>query len=397
MKIGLAKIKEKDGRAYLEAPIEIQNQQRTLWFAVDGKFRDYLSPERLDAFLVGLLPAAMQRGEDIYIEGPVSERLYYHTTRLFMKVLMLVIPELKPVKVFAEELDPGQLIKKGEVVGTGFSGGIDSFCLLAEHMPGRGAPTGYEVHQLVYNHVGPPEVAVANQWQVKKLHRAAKDMDMPLLEIESNLDEFLSISFILSYVPRNLAAILAIQKMFYRYLFASSYSYYNLYIGPCHDIGHCHGVCLPLLSTENLDFVSSGEQYTRVEKTRIVSEFTPSYRALDICANYERNYEKNCSYCQKCLRTLFTLELLGKLDLYTDIFDVKTYRKARNGYIELLIHSEEHYELEIKALARELHQAFPLPARLFGHTPFYQLKREARSILPKAVKHFYSRFFNPAI
>ncbi|MGM0551524.1 MAG: hypothetical protein ACQESW_10620 [Bacteroidota bacterium] len=397
MKIGLAKINERDGRVFLEAPVEVENQQRTLWFAVDRKYCEYLTPERLDAFLVGLLPAAMQRGEDIYVKGPVSERLYYHITRLFMKVLMLVIPDLKPIKIFAEELDPGQLIGRGKIIGTGFSGGIDSFCLLAEHLAGRGAPRGYEVQQLVYNHVGPPEVAVANQWQVKKLHRAAKDMDMPLLEIESNLDEFLSISFILSYVPRNLAAILAIQKMFYRYLFASSYSYYNLYIGPCHDIGHCHGVCLPLLSTENIEFVSSGEQYTRVEKTKIVSEFPPSYRALDICANYERNYEKNCSYCQKCLRTLYTLELLGKLDLYKEIFDVPAYHKAKNGYIEQLIQSNEHYELEIKALAKELHQRFPFPARLFGHTPFYQLKREARTFMPQAMKNLYSQFFNPVV
>ena len=33
---------------------------------------------------------------------------------------------------------------------------------------------------------------------------------------------------------------------------------------------------------------------------------------------------ENCSVCNKCLRTQITLDLLGKLDLYQDVFDLKS-------------------------------------------------------------------------
>lgn len=396
MRIDSPSIKEKGGQAFLESSVVSHGQRENLWFSVDSQYKEYLSHERLDAFVVGLLPSAMQRGENIYVSGPVSEKLYYHLTRLFMRVLSLVIPSLKPVEIIAPELDSGTLMHAGSNIGTGFSGGIDSFCLLAEHLPGCGAPVGYEISHLVYNHVGPPQVAVANQWQVQKLRREARSMQMPLIEINSNLDIFYSLSFILSYVPRNLAAILAIQKFFLRYLFASSYSYSDFYVGPCEDIGHCHGVCLPLLSTENMEFVSSGEQYSRVEKTRIVSDFAPSYTALDICTNYERNYEKNCSYCRKCLRTLLTLELLGKLDNYRQVFDMQTYKKHRNGYIEWLIHSHADYESEIKQLAQAQGIIFPMQQRVLGHSPFYEIKQEARHILPEALKASLKKLFHVA-
>ena len=48
--------------------------------------------------------------------------------------------------------------------------------------------------------------------------------------------------------------------------------------------------------------------------------------------------KKNCGWCDKCLRTLFTLELLGEdLSKYGDIFDLQKYYVHKNGFIRTTI------------------------------------------------------------
>ena len=54
--------------------------------------------ERYDGFLVALLPLAMQIGEDIEIEGSVSEQLLYNISNYFMKILTLAVPFVKDYK-----------------------------------------------------------------------------------------------------------------------------------------------------------------------------------------------------------------------------------------------------------------------------------------------------------
>jgi len=98
---------------------------------------------------------------------------------------------------------------------------------------------------------------------------------------------------------------------------------------------------LPLLSTENTELIIHGCQYSRPEKTVIVSKNPLTHKFLDICINDEhllRSNSKilNCSKCFKCLRTMVTLEHFNLLDLYTDVFDLGIYRSNKDDYISNL-------------------------------------------------------------
>ena len=37
--------------------------------------------------------------------------------------------------------------------------------------------------------------------------------------------------------------------------------------------------------------------------------------------------DTNCSVCPKCVRTLLTLDILGKLDAFSGVFDIDRYRR----------------------------------------------------------------------
>lgn len=67
--------------------IVIEGSHKELWFQVENKYKDYLVTEQLDAFFIGILPYAMKSGQDIRIDGIISERLFYTVKNYLMKAI----------------------------------------------------------------------------------------------------------------------------------------------------------------------------------------------------------------------------------------------------------------------------------------------------------------------
>ena len=73
--IGKPKIEKLDNRARLCSKIsENGKPSYTLWFDVDAKYADYLT-ESADAFVVALLPYAMNNSLNILAEAKMSKQL----------------------------------------------------------------------------------------------------------------------------------------------------------------------------------------------------------------------------------------------------------------------------------------------------------------------------------
>ena len=129
---------------------------------------------------------------------------------------------------------------------------------------------------------------------------------------------------------------MTLEKYFSKYYVASSLSYRESILFGRDRLNVCteafDSIILPLLSTEHLTFIADGQQYTRSQKTARIADYDLAQKALNVCVNARETTAKNCSYCPKCLRTLMTLESLGKLDNFSSAFDLKTYRKHRFGY-----------------------------------------------------------------
>ncbi len=95
---------------------------------------------------------------------------------------------------------------------------------------------------------------------------------------------------------------------------------------------------MSMLATSNTQLLVCGENYSRVEKTDIVSQWPFSYKYLNVCIIHQSDIvDRNCSRCGKCQRTLTTLDLLGKIDLYNGVFDLDDYYKNRTKYFASII------------------------------------------------------------
>ena len=68
-----------------------------------------------------------------------------------------------------------------------------------------------------------------------------------------------------------------------------------------------------LYSSSDLEVIHDGSTYTRVEKTKFISQSSEALSLVNVCDRLEVEFGYlNCSECQKCLRTMVTIDLAGK-------------------------------------------------------------------------------------
>jgi hypothetical protein len=361
----------RDGdRAYLRSSIENFDRGDALWYSVPLEYADVLAVGSPDAFVIGLLPAAMEEGRGIVVKGSLSERLFYNLTNYLMPILEGVRPELSTVEILPDDLTLRRA--KGPAVASGFSGGIDSFSVLADHFIGS-VPQGYRLTHLLFNNVGAhgpgPEGQRAFEWRRRALLPAVQELGLPLITIESNIDQILTGRFDLTHTIRNVSAAHALQSLIGKFLYASCFRYEDVGVHPAHDIAYADPLTVHLLSTEGTECISTGSQYSRVEKTERLTQIELSHRYLDVCLRPEdamRSGKRNCSACKKCVRALLTLEILGKAQLYHEVFDLDGWRRRRSRHIARHLARTESLAREVVDLARRRRFSLPLSSRLEG-------------------------------
>lgn len=359
MKIGKPEITRRDGDAVYEVPVHSSRGPDRLWYRVEARFGDFVA-DTCDAPLVALLIPAMTLGEDVEVAGVLSERLLYNIAGPYQRVLERLIPSLRRVKVQAEDVrhaHPRFASGRPPGVATGFSGGIDSFCLLADHhlAPPAEVPPSFRLTHLLFNDVGSHgrggERLFLERFAALKPH--AERIGLPFIKVSSNLAAFYegAFKFVQTHTPRNVSVALLLGKGIGRYLYASGTDYANVFVGPSREMSCADAIALPMLSTESMEAFSVGSEYTRVEKTLRVAGIAEAHAALDVCTRSAG--PGNCSTCGKCMRTLVTLEIGGVLDRFAPSFDLAAYARRRDRYLRAALRSRHHYIEEIRRLARE--------------------------------------------
>jgi hypothetical protein len=353
MRIGIPQLAERDGLVRAEVDFDSAAGRTTLWFGVAPAYTAALATERADGFLVALLLLAMQSGEDIRVDAPVSTRLLYNLRHHYQPLVGHVLPQLRPVRIDAEA-DHTPLATAGGV-GTGFSAGVDSFSVIRDHFV-EPVPPGFRLTHLTFHNVGshgvrdPARARALFHARHAEIARYPHSVGLPFIAVDSNLSDILRLDFEQTHTTRNLAVALVMQKLLRRFYYASTFYYRDTVVRPYYDSAVVDPIAVPLLATDTLDLIATGSQYTRVEKTRLITTVPGIEHALNVCAR-GRGDGRNCSHCIKCCRTLFTLELLGQVERFGACFDLDVWRRERNRYIttSLLAPHPKHLTREILA------------------------------------------------
>jgi hypothetical protein len=338
----------------------------TIWFRVSKRYHHGLT-DRGDPFLVALLPVAMALGLNLEIKAAVSSRLVFGL-RDYQQILHTWWPKLfSVVNIKCEAASSGLTSKVATSVGATFSGGVDSFFTLYQHLPANEVLPDYRLSHCLMINGFDNDVDLEQSGLFKRLHRVYEPMlnaqGIEMLEIQTNMQRFrlaamgrgkLHLTFGLPLA----AAALVMGNMFARFYIPASYHYGDLVPDGSHPMmDH-------LLSTETMQFIHDGASATRVAKTIVIADWPETHSRLRVCfqgaqCNDARGVFENCGTCEKCLRTMIPLEIAGVLSDFStfsgglNLKNIKTIRfmssASRSFAIENLVFARQRRRWELVA------------------------------------------------
>lgn len=271
---------------------------------------------RLDAWLLWLLPHAFETQQDLILEGAVDPELLRNAHEL-MEIWSRWRPGRRPIRVRAEAADVQTAGKSSpERTGLFFTGGVDSFFTLfhhdaeADHHPEwRQRPVDDCIY--VWGFDIPLAHRAACEQKERTLGRIADDVGKDLITIVTNLREtgIRQPWGAVMHGPALGGVGLLLGNRWKTVLLSSWF---------CHEDSGPWGstaITDPLLSSACTRTRPYGAGHDRLEKLAFLADFPLALETLHVC--WEERSEGNCGRCEKCYRTLLALDVLGIRDRAT--------------------------------------------------------------------------------
>lgn len=264
-----------------------------------------------DAFLAIAIIPAMAQASDIYLDDsvPVTQH-FVDNLATYQKIYQQWYPDLKAVEIHSTNILSNP--EKGKETGCFFSGGVDSFYSFTEHAK--------QIDHLILCRGLDIPHSEEERWQktVKRIREFAQLVGTNIITVSTNAKENYQLKrndnhgsiLISNALPLHLETA----------IIPSSHSCNGLF--PCGS----HPISDPLLST-GVTRVLHDFPETRLKKTEAILKYGKGTNHLRVC-NRQAMY--NCGACEKCLRTMVALDILGKrIDSLPEKVDYRSISKLR--------------------------------------------------------------------
>jgi len=356
-------ISEQGGEVRVSSRIEIgasgKRFPETLWFRFPADYRNYLT-DRSDAFVVALLPLAMEHGEEIQVRGVVSPRLALGMTE-YQRIQTAWHPDrFKTVNIEYGTLAAMEPARTRDAVATAFSGGVDSFYTLHSHVFQERTQQYRISHCLMingfdFNHDDIEDHRLFDR--TTQLYRPLlKELGVELLVTHTNITPFLADSLRMWNIHRYAhgaflsASALVLGRLLRCFFIPSSDPYTKL------EPWGSHPMLDHLLSTETMETRHDGAHLSRFEKAAALAQWPTVYDKLRVCNRGTKFHSntgalENCCHCEKCIRTMAGFHVIGALDHFSAFPEGLKRAHVRN-MINPNLEFEEWLQIGKQALKR---------------------------------------------
>lgn len=329
------------------------------WFDVPEEHAGALS-QTGNPWLVCLVPLAVKLGEPLRLCLPV-DRLLARNVEELMAVWRAWYPELHRVEVIAKRVEDLPQAR-GPRSGSFFSTGVDSFFTLLRSMEPGEIPVDDLV--TVWGFDLPLSDTAAFASRKARMEAIGKELGKTLVDVSTNLrrTRLSEAKWGPLWHGCGLAAVgLALEGRYRRLLIGSAFDYAHVVPWGTHPLTD------PLLSTARTDFLHDGATHDRFQKLEYVSRFAVALRNLHVC--FRQASDENCGACEKCLRTMAILEVLGRLGPGTRFPGARLdpARLAR-VYVSLAYNDDYYRRIRAEAAARGKDDIARAASRVLGRS-----------------------------
>ena len=317
-----------------------------IWYEVPASLESELS-DTGNPWLIAMLPYAVKTGETLTMSLPVDPELLENVKGL-VATWRNWYPELFTPKIEVPTMSAPALAPNRRTVAF-FSGGVDSWFTALRHIPELESAAIGQVDDLLIVHGFDIPVDDKNEFAIlgKTLLRDAKKVNRNLIVVRTNLRKYGSLWAsrwgLLTNSPGLASVALILEKRFSKALIGSSHPF-----GPALIPWGSHPLTDSLLSTRSLVVKHDGASFNRVEKTTLVARHPEALADLHVC--WRDSGASNCGECQKCIRTMATLHLLGVLKANNPFPKAFEADKLASLYLE--DNNEEDFIREVLDLAQ---------------------------------------------
>ena len=119
IKIHRGYVSEVANAAIMFTEIDIDDDKKHVLVSVDRDYGKFLSPERADYALVGILAYALRNRHDIICAAPVTDELLYNIREILIPTLVRSDPRNYPVQISANIAPPLDKLLFAKRVGGG--------------------------------------------------------------------------------------------------------------------------------------------------------------------------------------------------------------------------------------------------------------------------------------
>jgi len=288
------------GAELIEVKLQIGSKSHHVYF----RSSDMILTGNIEAFLALALLPSMKEGGALVADGKASQR-FLDAMDTILDIYCAWDSSLHRVQIGNVVPVTRDCPKEGRV-GTFFTGGVDSFYTLLKHRD--------EITDLIFVHGF--DVLLENYSLRRKtsemIHKIGANFGKRVIEVETNLRSFLDSYFRLSWGTLTFGVgLVSVGHLLFPF-------FKKIYIPGTHTYADLvplgsHPSLDPLWSTETLEFVHDGCEAKRIDKVALLSEYDIALQSLRVCF-FNINGAYNCGQCEKCLRTMINLHVVGALD-----------------------------------------------------------------------------------
>lgn len=330
--------------ARLVCSFEANNSSVTeVFIAVPKSQESYLSDGSDCFFIVGSV-YAMLLNENYRHRFAVDYRLHKNVQAL-LRQWRQWYPNYAEIQIEAASLSRKPQVGNGSA--SFFSGGIDSVFTAVEH------PT-YINNLISVEHTKNTESEIMNGFKrLEELSEYPVSTNRQHLQVTSNFmtafPEALNMWAFMIHGAMYAAIAHCLTNQIAHAMLSSTHSYGGLIPWGSHPLTDA------LVSSSVLRLENYGGTHTRVEKTSTIARDLKALKILSVCSHGRLGGKYvNCSRCQKCLRTMVTLDLIGITPAEATSFDWTDYNPRNMSKIFLRTRNDAIYIEEIRDAARNV-------------------------------------------
>lgn len=266
----------------------------------ESGFPIHLSAECL---LVASLFSKMLAGKEVVLDSPVDIKLLKNIEKL-QNIWVGWFPEFQSIDLSSLKTCESQTEESGDFVGVFFTGGVDSFYSYLKHRD--------EVTHIIYVQGFDLDYkdSVLLSSVSETLKKIANEFDVELIQVRTNLRDYFNES--LEWGKHAHGEALATVGLLLKNSFSKIYIASSFFKETLFSCWGSHPDIDSLWSTGSLKFVHDGLEVNRLEKVGSIIKSPVALNYLRVCYTNKKSLY-NCCRCEKCVRTMVSLDAFGVL------------------------------------------------------------------------------------